>query len=144
MVGAMKLAIDPVTGDSCSPNPGARAICPYCREPMAGKCGAVVEWHWAHIGPPCVEWETAFGGPTGGPTTPNDEAERGVCSRCRWMSAGACRTRDARAQRWFDAWGACTIRPQCPAFALGPPVFVEPSLPKDCLPTAVQGSLWRR
>lgn len=138
----MKLAIDPATGDKARPNIGARALCPYCAAPMAAKCGAVMEWHWAHIGPPCVEWETAFDGPVGGPSVPNEQEERGVCARCRWMSAGACRTRDPRAVRWFAAWADKAGRPQCPAYAVGSPVFVEPVRANDCLPTATQCSMF--
>lgn len=140
----MNLAIDLITGDKVAPNPGQRALCPYCYEPMCGKCGAVLEWHWAHIGPPCVEWAIAFVGPTGGASIPNNEEERGTCARCRWMAVGKCRTRDARAHRWFAAYADKTGRPQCPAFAAGPPVFVEPPVVSDGLSTDQQQSMFSK
>ena len=36
---------------------GERAICPLCRDHVAGKCGEIVTWHWSHLsGPNCDPW----------------------------------------------------------------------------------------
>lgn len=37
-------------GNSVEAQPGLRATCPLCRRCVIAKCGAVVEWHWAHVG----------------------------------------------------------------------------------------------
>ena len=114
----MDKAIDPKTGDRVRPNPGARAKCPYCFEPMTGKCGAVVYWHWAHIGPPCRQWETAFHGPQGGATRLNTEGERGTCATCRY-GLEKCYNLTSEARRWIGAWEGQAGRPHCPGYATG-------------------------
>ena len=38
-------------------SPGARGLCDLCWHPVLAKCGALVEWHWAHISnQDCDEW----------------------------------------------------------------------------------------
>ena len=37
-------------GNAVEAQPGLRATCPLCGRCVVAKCGAVVEWHWAHVG----------------------------------------------------------------------------------------------
>lgn len=120
----MNVAIDPATDLSVKPNPHGRARCPYCAAPMAAKCGDVVGWHWAHIGPTCQEWEVY--GITGGRSDLHDLAPRATCWACKLMD-GVCESPDPRAATWRNAWtrqmhGPMVVldgAPQCPAHRPG-------------------------
>ena len=53
----MLYAEDVHTGEQIEATPGARGICPQCREPVIPKCGHIVTWHFAHrSGEDCDRW----------------------------------------------------------------------------------------
>ena len=120
----MNYAIDPATNLSLRPNPHGRARCPYCEAPMAAKCGDVVGWHWAHIGPTCQEWDEC--GVTGGRSDGHDLAPRATCWNCALMQ-GVCESTNPGARVWYRAWtriwhGPLTVldgAPQCPGWREG-------------------------
>jgi hypothetical protein len=121
----MNYAIDPATDLSVRPNPHARAACPYCSASMAAKCGDVVGWHWAHIGPTCQDWEVH--GMVGGRSDDHDFAPRATCDTCSLMRGGACESERNEPRTWRRAWtrtrhGPMVVlegAPQCPGFVRG-------------------------
>jgi hypothetical protein len=121
----MNWAIDKRTGLTVQPNPGSRASCPYCKGEMEAHCGAVLDWHWAHIGASCREWD-AYVGFRGSPNWKGEEQDaRRTCPTCAHGGRLTCRretlTLDDRARRWRAAWltPAGNVQhgaPQCPVF----------------------------
>lgn len=50
-----------VGGERTEATPGSRGTCPTCVGAVLAKCGAIVAWHWAHVGQDdCDPWSEEF------------------------------------------------------------------------------------
>jgi hypothetical protein len=128
----MEVAIDPKTMLTCRPNPGARAVCPFCEGEMVAHCGAVLTWHWTHNGDSCQEW-TQYADLVKNPRWVGErQSAQATCESCHWWR-GSCRlselSADGISSRWRKVWqvpnGANVPdvqegAPQCPRWQKGP------------------------
>ena len=90
------------TGYLVAPAPGQRATCPYCESVMIAKCGAVLDWHWAHLGTTCQEWEIRDGrGQTHGKQS---LPPAGTCYLCDRWERGCTFVEDEFVEAWKEEW----------------------------------------
>ena len=90
------------TGKLIAPAPGERAICPYCESIMVAKCGAVIDWHWAHFGPTCQEWESREG--RGETHSKESLPPPGTCYLCDRWERGCTFVHDQAVDAWQAQW----------------------------------------
>jgi hypothetical protein len=112
-------------GELVAPAPGQRATCPYCDATMTAKCGAILSWHWAHIGQTCMEWELRYG--RGETASKENLPPAGTCYTCDRWERGCTFVHDADVDAWQEQWTRPTPQglvrvyedaPPCPMYRM--------------------------
>lgn len=115
----MQLARTP-SGDLVAPNPGQRAVCPHCEATMTAKCGAIMEWHWAHVGQTCLEWEM-YANHSGTTASKEFLPPPNTCYTCERWQRGCIFVHDEAVDEWREIWTRPTKSGLARVFQNAPP-----------------------